>query len=72
MIIYLLFLESERPNRGRSFRGYSRGGRDRGRRGNQYRPRGSYPHPRSHLADDDDDIDMDSAAGGGRRSDSRL
>lgn len=57
----LFFKESYKQTGGRSFRGRYRG-RSRGR------SRGSYPHPRSHL-NDDEDIDMD---GGSQKSFSRL
>ncbi|KAL9953113.1 hypothetical protein ACROYT_G040473 [Oculina patagonica] len=55
------FRESYKQTGGRSFRGRYRG-RSRGR------SRGSYPHPRSHL-NDDEDIDMD---GGSQKSFSRF
>lgn len=58
----LFFEESDKQTRGRSFRGHYRG-RSRGR------GRGSYAHPRSHLDDNDEDIDMD---GGSQKSFSRL
>lgn len=51
----------DKQTRGRSFRGHYRGrGRstDRGRSNSQQR---SFPHPRSHLVDDGEDIDMDGA-----------
>nr|XP_058954563.1 nuclear RNA export factor 1-like isoform X1 [Pocillopora verrucosa] len=66
------FKEFDKPDRGRSFRGQPRGrsrgrGRGRGRSSSHHR---SDPHPRSHLAgDDDDDIDMDE---GSQRSHSRY
>ncbi|XP_020616739.1 nuclear RNA export factor 1-like isoform X2 [Orbicella faveolata] len=49
----------DKQTRGQSFRGHYRGrGRStgRGRGSSQQR---SFPHPRSHLVDDDEDIDMD-------------
>lgn len=71
--MYYNFFKPDRPTRGRFHRGYSRG-RGRGRGRGNYRTRGSFPHPRSHLGgddDDDDDIRMYSMDEG-LRSDSRL
>ncbi|CAH3016303.1 unnamed protein product, partial [Porites evermanni] len=66
--VSFLVEDSERPRRGRSYRG----GRGRGRGNSYYREKSSHPHPRSHIVDDDDDIDMDNVGRGGHRSDSRL
>lgn len=69
--VLIFFAEkSDKQTRGQSFRGHYRG---RGQR-NTGRGRGSsqqrgFAHPRSHLVDDDEDIDMD---GGRHRSFSRL
>ena len=68
VVIFFFAEKSDRQTRGQSFRGHYRGrGRStgRGRGGSQQR---SFPHPRSHLLDDDEDIDMD---GGRHRSVSR-
>ena len=60
---------TDKPTRGQSFRGYYRGrGRSTGR-GRSNSLQRSFPHPRSHLRDDDEDIDMD---GGRQRSVARL
>ncbi|XP_073247755.1 nuclear RNA export factor 1-like isoform X1 [Porites lutea] len=66
--VSFLVEDSERPRRGRSYRG----GRGRGRGNSYYREKSSHPHPRSHIVDDDDDIDMDNVGRGGHRSDSRF
>ena len=60
---------TDKQTRGQPFRGYYRGrGRSAGRgRGNSQQR--SFPHPRSYLGDDDEDIDMD---GGRQRSVARL
>lgn len=63
--------EPDRPTRGRFHRGYSRG-RGRGRGRGNYRTRGSFPHPRSHLGDDDDDDIRMYSMDEGLRSDSRF
>ena len=57
--------KSDKQSRGQSFRGHHRGrGRSSGRGRGRSQQR-SFPHPRSHLVDDDEDIDMD---GGRQRS----
>ena len=66
--VWFFVEDSERPRRGRSYRG----GRGRGRGNSYYQEKSSHPHPRSHIVDDDDDIDMDNVGRGGHRSDSRL
>lgn len=62
--------KSDKQTRGQSFRGHyrGRGQRSTGRGRGSSQQRG-FAHPRSHLVDDDEDIDMD---GGRHRSFSRL
>lgn len=69
---FLIFFaeKSDKQTRGQSFRGHyrGRGQRSTGRGRGSSQQRG-FAHPRSHLVDDDEDIDMD---GGRHRSFSRL